>query len=134
MNTYATVAQKANPISNDNQQDNYRVLIKKLIQLEPNGWPKVSGKAHIQLNSIKQNHKLNKKNLQQTPYTTTQITTDNSKPLTKINTLKEKSPRTLIHSPITRINPKQNILITPTKLEPSPQPKITHVQPRTEHE
>ena len=39
-NTYATVAGRANPISNSNQQDNYRALDDKLIELELNDWTK----------------------------------------------------------------------------------------------
>ena len=38
--THATVAQKVNPIRNCSQPDNYRALFEKLIQLEPNDWPK----------------------------------------------------------------------------------------------
>ena len=49
----------------------------------------------------------------------------------------EKSPRSLIHLSITKINPQLNtktkhILITPTKLEPFPQFKISHAETTTE--
>ena len=37
VSTYATVARRENPISK--QPDDYRVLVKKLIQLAPNYWP-----------------------------------------------------------------------------------------------
>ena len=36
-NSYASVAQRADTISQDNR---YRALIEKLIPLEPNDWPK----------------------------------------------------------------------------------------------
>ena len=39
VNTYATVVRRANSISNINQQDNYRALVEKQIQLGPNDWP-----------------------------------------------------------------------------------------------
>ena len=46
VNTFANVAQKVRPISNDNnnQSDKNRTLIKKLMQLEPNDWPKFQEK------------------------------------------------------------------------------------------
>ena len=40
VNTYATVAWRVNPIRNSNQPNNYRTLIKEIIQLEPCNWPK----------------------------------------------------------------------------------------------
>ena len=39
-NAYTYLAQRANPIRNSNQPDNYRALDKKLIQLELNDSPK----------------------------------------------------------------------------------------------
>ena len=40
VNTYITVALRANPISNNNQSANYQTLDKKLITLQLNNWPK----------------------------------------------------------------------------------------------
>ena len=40
VSTYATVVQRVNPIKNRIQPDNYKALIEKLIQLEPNDRPK----------------------------------------------------------------------------------------------
>ena len=37
-NSYASVVQRVNPIRNSNQQDHYRALVKKWIQLEWNDW------------------------------------------------------------------------------------------------
>ena len=59
--------------------------------------------------------------------------TDNPKTLTKINTPREKLPWSPIHPLIPKINPEpytkaKHILIAPSKLEPSPQSKISRGQ------
>ena len=65
VNTYANVAQAIG--NNNNQPDKYKALIEKLLQLRPNDWLKIQEqlKSYIQLKSIEQNYKLNKKNIQQ---------------------------------------------------------------------
>ena len=51
---YATVTQKASPISNNNNQpDKYTALIEKLLQLGPNDWPKFQ--EHLQKTALRQN-------------------------------------------------------------------------------
>ena len=55
-NTYASVAQRVDPIHQDNK---YRAMVEKLIQLEKNDWPKIQ--KHLK-NSTPPNfnkHKLN---------------------------------------------------------------------------
>ena len=43
-NTYPILAQKSSPLSNNhNQQDKYRILIEKLVQLRPNNLSKFLG-------------------------------------------------------------------------------------------
>ena len=40
VNACTNVAQKSSPITNNNQAYEYRALINKLVQPEPNHWPK----------------------------------------------------------------------------------------------
>ena len=62
-NTYANVAQRVSPISNDSSQPNkYRALIEKL---GPNNWPKFQEQLKKKLHSVESNK--TKKNPQQTP-------------------------------------------------------------------
>ena len=62
--TYTKVAQLMSSVINkNNQADKYRALIEKLMQLEPNDWPKCLAKfkkLHTQLKFVKQKCELKK--------------------------------------------------------------------------
>ena len=79
-----------------------KALIEELVQMAPHDWPKFQKQLkinNIQPKTIKHNHKLNRKNLQQMPMPLyIMISTENLKSPPKIPT-KTKPQRLSIHPP-----------------------------------
>ena len=66
VNTYTNVAQRVHPISNNNNQpDQYRAVIKKLVKLGVNDWPKFQ--EQLKKTTLSWNLAKKKKNSQQVP-------------------------------------------------------------------
>ena len=82
VNTYAAVAQRANPISNNSQPDIYRAFFYENYPTRTKQLSKVSGAAKIP--TLKKMETFKQKELIKNTHTTTQIITDNPKASTKI--------------------------------------------------
>ena len=140
-NSYASVARRADTI---NQYNRYRVLVGKLIPLEPNDWPKFQEQLKNLYWAVLQTQPRAVSVYKEKASVTTKVKSPtnnqtNATAQTQTTPPKRKSPaklnshRSLIRPPSSKLD-NQNLEMNCDKLEGSPQSKMDYAPSLTERE